>query len=283
MSVYLHLIQIRNLIYMKLHIICSTLIILFSYQIHSQSTASKQVSTFVIEAPQLNTHKNIWVYLPKSYENPKSAYAVIYMHDAQNLFDDSTSYIGEWKIDEYLDSISNNEVIIVGIEHGNEKRIDELTPYKHEKYGGGNGDNYINFIKNTLKPHIDITYRTLPDAKNTTIFGSSLGGLISFYASVKYPDTFGNAVVFSPSFWYSNEIYELVETSDINKNTNFFFLVGTEEGETAVADQQKMVDLLIKKGHDKNKIINQVIEGGKHNEALWSKHFPEAFLWLTRK
>ncbi len=120
------------------------------------------------------------MYLPKSYENPKTAYPVIYMHDAQNLFDDSTSYVGERKIDEYLDSINSKEVIIVAIEHGNEKRTDELTPYKHEKFGGVNGNNYINFIRNTLKPHIDIAYRTLPDAKNTTIFGSSLGGLISF-------------------------------------------------------------------------------------------------------
>ena len=132
---------------MKLPIIYFLLLIPFSHQINSQSTVSKQVSTFVIEAPQLNTHKNIWVYLPKSYKNPKTAYPVIYMHDAQNLFDDSTSYVGEWKVDEYLDSINSKKVIIVAIEHGNEKRIDELTPYKHEKYGGGNGDSYINFIK----------------------------------------------------------------------------------------------------------------------------------------
>ncbi len=268
---------------MKLLVIYTTLLLLFLHQLHSQSTASKQVSTFIIEAPQLNTHKNIWVYLPKSYKNPKTAYPVIYMHDAQNLFDDSTSYVGEWKIDEYLDSINSKEVIIVAIEHGNEKRIDELTPYNHEKYGGGNGDNYIDFIKNTLKPHIDITYRTLPNAKNTTIFGSSLGGLISFYAVVKYPDTFGNAGVFSPSFWYSDKIYALVEASEINKNTNFFFLIGTEEGETAVPDQQKMVDLLIKKGHDKNKIVNKIVKGGKHNEAFWSTYFPEAFQWLKSK
>ena len=77
------------------------------------------------------------MFFPKSYKNPKTAYPVIYMHDAQNLFDDSTSYVGEWKIDEYLDSINTNEVIIVAIEHGNEKRIDKLTPYPHEKHEVG--------------------------------------------------------------------------------------------------------------------------------------------------
>ncbi len=205
------------------------------------------------------------------------------MHDAQNLFDDSTSYVGERKIDEYLDSINSKEVIIVAIEHGNEKRIDELTPYRYEKYSGGNGDNYINFIRNTLKPHIDIAYRTLPNAKNTTIFGSSLGGLISFFATVKYPDTFGNPGVFSPSFWYSDEIYKLVGTTEINKDSNFSFLIGNEEGETAAPDQQKMVDLLIEKGHDKNRIVNKIVEGGKHNEVFWCKHFPETFRWIIGK
>ena len=104
-----------------------------------ESTASKQVSTFVIEAPQLKASKKIWIYLPKNYTETKKKYPVIYMHDAQNLFDKSTSFSGEWNVDEALDSL-NAETIVVGIEHGNDKRINELTPYKNEKYGGGNMD-----------------------------------------------------------------------------------------------------------------------------------------------
>ncbi len=123
------------------------LICIYSY---AQSTASKQVSTFIIEAPQLESQKKIWVYLPKEYQNSKKSYPVIYMHDGQNLFDDKTSYVGEWKIDEYLDTIDKNESIIIGIEHGNEKRIDELIPYVTENYGGGKADDYLNFIIKTL-------------------------------------------------------------------------------------------------------------------------------------
>lgn len=110
---------------------------------HAQSTASAQVSIFNIEAPQLNIEKKIWVYLPKAYSNNDTHYPVIYMHDAQNLFDAETSYVGEWNVDEYLDSISDNKSIIIGIEHGNEKRMDELTPFPNEKYGGGKGDDYL--------------------------------------------------------------------------------------------------------------------------------------------
>ena len=114
------------------------------------------------------------------------------MHDGQNLFDATTSYVGEWNVDETLDSI-NAQVIVIGIEHGGEKRIEELTPTKHEKYGGGNANNYLDFIVTTLKPFVDKSYRTKPNTKNTAIFGSSLGGLVSFYAALKYP-TIGSRI-----------------------------------------------------------------------------------------
>src|SRR5690606_26553159 len=90
---------------------------------HTQSTAAKNVSTFSIEAPQLSATKKIWVYLPENYDASKKNYPVIYMHDAQNLFDAKTSYAGEWQVDETLDSLKA-QVIVVGIEHGNDKRID---------------------------------------------------------------------------------------------------------------------------------------------------------------
>ena len=268
---------------MKLPIIFISFYVLLTHQIISQSTASKQVTKFIIEAPQLDMVKTIWVYLPKSYQNSEKAYPVYYMHDAQNLFDDKTSYVGEWKIDEYLDSIISHEIIVIAIEHGNEKRIDELTPYKNEKYSGGNGDNYINFIKNTLKPHIDITYRTLSDNKNTTIFGSSLGGLISFYAAVKFPKTFGKAGIFSPAFWINKEIFRLVQETEIDKDLRFFFLIGTEEGDDLVDDLETMADLLIKLHFYPKNIKTRIIEGGKHNESFWSHHFPLAHQWLEQK
>ena len=268
---------------MKVFFLSLILLLSFNIAINSQSTASKQVSTFTIEAPQLNTFKKIWVYLPKSYQTSKKQYPVIYMHDAQNLFDAETSYVGEWKVDEYLDTITNNEVIIIGIEHGNEKRTEELNPYINEQYGGGKGDLYLIFIKNTLKPHIDVTYRTLKEPKNTMIFGSSLGGLISFYAVIKFPQTFGNAGVFSPSFWFNPEIFDFTSKIKISPTAKFFFLIGTEESETAVPDLTKMIALLKEKGVLESLINNKIIEGGKHNEGFWSQYFPEAHQWLCKE
>jgi hypothetical protein len=45
-------------------------------------------------------------------------FPVLYMHDGYNLFDEATSYTGEWHVDEtmeHLSSTENLEAIIVGI------------------------------------------------------------------------------------------------------------------------------------------------------------------------
>lgn len=229
---------------MKLKYICLLFLAFILNKISAQNTEYERVKKFIITAAQLDTFKTIWVYLPKNYQNSKKRYPVIYMPDAQNLFDAKTSYVGQWQVDEYTNQLTNNISIIIAIEHGNEKRIDELIPYKHKKYSGGKGDAYLTFIKNTLKPHIDIVYKTKIDTQNTTLFGSSLGGLISFYGVLKYPETFGKAGVFSPSFWINPEIFRFVESLEVPKTSKFYFLVGTAQFENMVPDQERLVSLL---------------------------------------
>lgn len=206
-----------------------------------ESTASKQISTFSIDAPQLKTSRKIWLYLPKGYETSTKKYPVIYMHDAQNLFDAKTSFAGEWNVDEKLDSLKS-QVIVLGIENGGDKRLEELTPYKNEKYGGGNSDKYLEFIVNTLKPEIDKKYRTKTNAKNTTIMGSSLGGLTSFYAVIKYPEVFGKAGVFSPAFWINRKVINAYMANSKKLKAKIYFLCGDSEGndESMVTDLNHM-------------------------------------------
>ena len=261
-------------------LVFSIIILLVTLKLNAQeSTLSKNVTTFLIEAPELQTQKKIWLYLPEEYQNSEKKYPVVYMHDAQNLFDKKTSFAGEWEVDETLDSLKA-QVIVVGIEHGNDKRLDELTPFSNEKYGGGKGDAYLEFIVKTLKTHIDKTYRTKTKAKNTAIFGSSLGGLISFYAVLKYPKVFGKAGVFSPAFWFSDEIYTYMEQSDKVK-AKIYFLCGDKESDDMVSDLKKMETLL-----DRNRCyclnLNKtvIVEGGQHNEKLWREGFKNAYLWL---
>lgn len=203
------------------------------------------------------------------------------MHDGQNLFDDKTSYVGEWGVDETLDSLAA-KVIVIGIAHGNEKRIDELTPFAHAKYGGGKADAYLDFVVNTLKPYVDANYRTQRGKKQTFIGGSSLGGLVSYYAVLKYPKVFGGALVFSPSFWFSKQIFTLSEQTK-KINAKLYLLCGDAEDAEMVPDMQRMTQIITSKSCFKpGNLSEKVVAGGKHNEKLWRAHFANAYLWLFK-
>ena len=262
-----------------LHLLICNLI--YAQDTGSKSTASPQVSTFTIQAPQLQTTKKIWLYLPKNYTTSTKKYPVLYMHDAQNLFDAKTSYMGEWNVDEKLDSL-NAQVIVVGIENTTQ-RMNELTPFPNAKHGGGKADQYLDFIIKTLKPKIDATYRTKIDPKNTMIMGSSLGGLVSFYAILKYPTVFGKAGVFSPSFWFNrNEINTMIEKTK-KLRAKIYFMCGDHEGDADVIPDLNKVEYLVNTKRCACKMRNKkvIVKGGQHNEKQWRDGFVKAYLWLN--
>lgn len=255
--------------------------LIFGSSFSQQNTASQSVSFFYIDAPQLNRTKKIGIYLPKNYEISTKKFPVIYMHDGQNLFDSKTSFAGEWNIDETLDSI-NAQVIVIGIENDAEKRMEELSPFKNEKYGGGKADNYLDFIVSTLKPYVDKNYKTKTNASNTALFGSSLGGLVSFYGALKYPEVFGKVGCFSPSFWFNKqEIFALMEQTKTFK-TKVYFLCGNNEGNDDMVKDVNEMNYQINTKRCECKMQNKkvIVKGGQHNEKLWREGFKKAYLWL---
>jgi len=232
------------------------------------------------EVPQLNRKRRVWIYLPADYTASNKNYPVIYMQDGQNLFDEYTSGYGEWGVDEILDKMPvKDQCIVVGIDHGGEYRITEYDPYD-SKYGKGRGDDYVEFLVKTLKPYIDSNYRTKKDARHTTIAGSSMGGLISAYAVLKYPDIFGNAGIFSPAFWIAPEIYNYALRVKLPSKTRFYFVSGDIESMDMVPDMRKMVDILRSKGVSEKNSPTVIIPGAKHNEKQWNGDFPAFYSWL---
>jgi predicted alpha/beta superfamily hydrolase len=268
--------------------ILKTLIILIYFLflggfLYAQNTLSRtRVGNFTLQSKELGYAKKMYVYLPKDYESSDKRYPVIYMHDGQNLFDKELAFAGEWNVDETLDSI-NAKVIIIGIEHGGDKRIAELTPFTNEKYGGGNGDNYLKFIVETLKPHVDSIYRTKPNKKNTALFGSSLGGLISYYGVLKYPEVFGKAGVFSPAFWINrNDILEATRNTK-KLQSKIYFLCGDKEGsDDDMVNDLNSIELQINTIRCSCLHLNKkvIVKDGQHNEKLWREGFKNAYLWL---
>jgi len=259
-----------------------------------QSTMADNVFVLAedFEIPQLNRKRKIWMYLPPNYNSANQSFPVIYMHDGQNLFDKSTSGYGEWSVDETLNKLykgHNMSFIVVGIDNGEEKRLDEYSPWVHSEYGGGEGEAYMEFVVKTLKPYIDSNYKTLTDKANTGIFGSSMGGLISHYAALKYPTIFGKIGVYSPAFWFASEDVNTFTTANGNiQDTKMYFLAGGKEGtktsrteiSQTVTDMNTMMSLLKDTGFPSQNIQSKIVPEGKHNEELWRNNFEEAMLWL---
>jgi len=232
--------------------------------------------------PQLSRNRTIWIYLPPDYDDSNEKYPVLYMHDAQNLFDEKTSFAGEWEVDETLNELAGegyNVPIVVGINHGGAERINELTPWIHPSYGGGQGDEYLAFIVETLKPYVDSNYRTLPDQENTGIMGSSLGGLISCYGALKYPDVFSKSGPYSPAYWINEDsLFLYVSALMLEHDVSYYQAIGGDEPSTAIQLMNDMEDSLNTLGF--NQTLSTVIPGAGHNEACWRNDFANAYLWL---
>ncbi len=246
------------------------------------ASANVHILSDTFRMPQLGRTRRIWIYLPANYAASGKKYPVIYLQDGQNLFDDLTSSYGEWGIDEILDKLpAKDQCILIGIDHGGENRITEYDPYD-TKYGKGRGDDYVEFLVKTLKPYIDQHYRTRPDARHTTIVGSSMGGLISMYAILKYPHVFGNAGIFSPAFWLSQAIYSYAASRKLPKYTNIYFVCGDAESDDMVTDVHKMVSLLRGKGLSPLNTPEVIAKGARHNEKQWNSDFPGFYSWVIK-
>ncbi|HEX2865045.1 MAG TPA: alpha/beta hydrolase-fold protein, partial [Deinococcales bacterium] len=155
-------------------------------------------------SPQLGNTRHLLAWLPPSYEaSPERRYPVVYLHDGQNLFDAATSFSGqwrvdgEWRVDESMTRLAAEglEAIVVGIPNAGDDRPLEYSAHRHSILGGGRAPDYVRFLAETVKPPVDATLRTLPGREDTTVAGSSLGGLVSLRALFDRPDVFSRAGV----------------------------------------------------------------------------------------
>lgn len=234
--------------------------------------------------PQLERNRKVWVYLPPDYETSAKRYPVIYMQDGQNLFNEKTSFSGEWKVDETMNALFNAGdygAIIVAVENGGWRRLDEYSPwYNDQLEAGGEGKEYGEFIVKTLKPYIDATYRSLPNREYTGLIGSSMGGLISHYVAMEYQDVFSKVGVLSPSFWFSKETYTHTTSKGKRGNLKYYTIAGQGEGTEMVSGLNKMVDMLGTMGHGSESIRKIIHPDGKHSETYWAREFGNAYKWL---
>ncbi|MBU1109350.1 MAG: carbohydrate esterase [Candidatus Riflebacteria bacterium] len=240
-----------------------------------------------VKSQFLKPERDVIVWLPASYaKSNRKRYPVIYMHDGRNLFDATTAFGGsEWGVDEVMtEGIGSGEFregIIVGIDNTSD-RMSEYTPFPDPKHSGGDGDNYVRFIVEELKPLIDKKFRTLPDTDSTFIGGSSLGGLISLYAGISHPQTFGGVIAMSPSIWWADGkiIDWLISNNIADYKGRIWVDMGTREGEEAIAFTQKLAKEIASQAPAFKSMRYREFSGGTHSEQSWRQrlHLPLRFI-----
>lgn len=254
--------------------------------ITKRSTASKRVKEYLVKSYKKGQFIKVWIWTPS---DTTKRHPVLYMHDGLNLFDDSTAFASEWQVDETLESIEHEGFhsrgiirfrgyhplpVVVGIDNSND-RMAMLSPYKNEKHGGGEGDQYVRWIINTLKPFVDSVFSKQVDRSSTLIGGSSLGGLISAYAMIKYPDVFQRGFCFSSAIWFNPNVLDLplaikpiLGRYPVNPVYRFYAYGGGQEG--------SQVDFYTKALADKFEAAQyntkyNIRPDGTHQEIWWRK------------
>ena len=90
---------------------------------------------------------------------------------------------------------------------------------------------FADFFANAVVGEIDSRYRTVQDKAHRFVAGSSMGGLISAYTILAYPDTFGKAGVFSlASMMAELQFLEFAEFQGRTEGNQFYIMVGAQEG-----------------------------------------------------
>ena len=252
----------------------------------STAAANVQILNNAFFIPQLNTSRKIWLYLPPDYYTSTKTYPVLYMEDGQNLFDNATSFSGEWQVDETLNTLfaqGDYGAIVVGIDNGGGERLNEYSPWYNAFYNaGGDGDDYMLFVAETLKPYIDANFRTKPQPQYNALIGSSMGALISVYGACEFPDKFQKVGVFSPAFWFSLSSLNNYILNDVN-NINalrLYFVCGQSESSSMVSDMNTVRNNLISEGVLASNTFTKIDPSGTHSESFWRSQFGDAYEWL---
>lgn len=254
----------------------------------------KEYRVFTMYSETLKRDKRVFVYLPRGYDETDEFYPVLYMNDGHNLFDDKQATYGKsWGIMEaYENDPTLPQVIIVGIDNGDEHRADELLPYKitypDGSSNGGSADNYLQFLTTKVKPMIDRKFRTFKSSKNTGLMGSSFGGVNTTYAACAYGTYFTRFGNVSNAYFYPGiykELQTLVINSSLKTVKKFYIDCGTKETEDAemrelyIEANKEMYEIMRDK-IDESSLQFNLVEDATHSEKDWEKRFPNILKFL---
>jgi predicted alpha/beta superfamily hydrolase len=227
--------------------------------------------------PGLQGERHVRVYLPD--ERPPAPLPVLFIFDGQNVFHDAPSFSGGWYLHHAvhdLHAAGKPAPVIVGVDHGGEDRVHELSPFACAD-SRGEADRMIRWIARTLVPRIRGEFAVRRDVAGTAIGGSSMGGLAGLYAHFRRPDVFGAALCMSPSLWLADHrIFNELERWPRPWTSRIYLDAGAHEG-SMLTDAERLVALLRTRGYTEgHDLLWHADPYGHHSERAWRERAPAA-------
>ncbi|WP_186728924.1 alpha/beta hydrolase [Sphingomonas panacisoli] len=249
--------------------------------------------------------RTVQVWLPPDYATSKRRYPVIYLHDGQNVYDDPSPWSGKswavhralakliaerkvrpailvavWNTDnrlgEYMPEAAVPPVVAPGDPNADD--LFKKLPVERAKIAG---DAYLAFLADELKPLIDKQYRTLRGPRDTMLMGSSMGGLISAYALVRYPTVFGAAACLSTAWPIGDGFTERwFETHLPPYTARLYFDYGTGTNDGTIAPFQAKLDAAAGK---RRGWVSRAFPGAEHSERAWAARVDIPLTFLLGK
>lgn len=255
-----------------------------------RSTRTGDIRSLGVVPSRFVAPREVLVWLPPGYDaEPARRYPVLYLHDGNNMFDDSTSFVGEWRLDETASRLIGEgripPFIAVAI-YNTPDRIAEYTHARDSLGRGGKGAEYGRFLIEELKPMVDGRFRTRPGDAHTAIMGSSLGGVISLELAIERPGVFTRVGCVSPAAWWADRDLVARAARAPGNRLRVWMDIGSDEGTPQagrrrwVEDAEAVAAALRKSGVRPGALRFEVIEGGRHNEAAWAARLDRILVFL---
>lgn len=243
-----------------------------------------------VASKHLAQNRTVEIWLPPDYDDHgTNRYNVLYMQDGQNLFDARLSAFGTaWEVDKAVTRCAQAgkipPLIVVGVWNTGD-RLREYSPWDL-------GTNYAEFLIRELMPEVNRNFRTRTGPEHTTVMGSSMGGLISFWLCWQHPEVFGRAGCLSTAFTWNGSVGytgapPLIERAidahaPMPRGVRLYFDYGTGKMDSRIGPEQDKVAAWLrseglKEGGD---FVVRVFPGADHNEAAWRARVDEPLTWL---
>lgn len=249
-----------------------------------------------VSLPFAKEKRYLRLWIPESYDfaDPKET-IVFFAPDGQNLVDRYLTAFGDWHLDRVIRSLGKKgypEPILAGIDCPKDwmERVNELNPpfpvtASSLEWRSTNpmGHRFLEYIVSDFKPYLAKYLRL----GKTGILGSSMGGLLGYYALLAYRNEFSYFQIFSPAmFFYSKEeIVKQLDVFHVEKKGDirvFLYTGGTDFEADFVEGTFFLKEELEKRGYEKKQLGFSYDKEAIHNEKDWAKHSVEALSFLLK-